>query len=119
MTHPETCYKVVIDNRKPVLIKHSDICYPPADPDHIDSVDTSYPGIVLQYDNGYLLEDGCHRIAKLQQQGVFESLFYVVTLDEYKTGMVKMRFQGEWIILGEWNHDALDLESHTGLSHIG
>jgi hypothetical protein len=119
MTHPETCYKVVTDNRKPILIKHSDICYPPAHPDCIDGVDTSYPGIVLKYDNGYLLEDGCHRIAKLQKQGVFESLFYVVTLDEYKSGIVKMWFQGEWIILGEWNHDALDPEPHTGLSPKG
>ena len=119
MKHPETCYKVVTDDREPILIKHSEICYPPPNLDHIDRVDTSYPGIVIKYDNGYLLEDGCHRIAKLQQQGIFESLFYVVTVDEYRSGTVKMKFQGDWIILGEWNHDALDIESHEGLSHNG
>ena len=71
-----TCYKFVIDDREPVLIEHSKICYPPANENNIDQVDTSYPGIVLEFDKGYLLEDGVHRIAKLQKQGIFESLFY-------------------------------------------
>jgi len=107
------CYKVVTDNRKPVLIKHSEICYPPANPDFIDKVDISYPGIVLKYDNGYLIEDGVHRIAKLQQQGIFESLFYVVTIQEYKDGLVHMISENmEWV-LGEWNHGFLDLMPHV------
>jgi len=110
--HLETCYKVVTDDREPILIKHSDICSPPPNPNCIDDVDTSYPGIVIKFDNGYLLEDGCHRMAKLQSQGIFESLFYVVTVDEYKSGTVKMRFQGDWIILGERAHNALDDKSH-------
>ena len=104
--HLETCYKVVTDDREPILIRHSEICSPPANPNCIDDVDTSYPGIVIKYNNGYQLEDGCHRMAKLQRQGIFESLFYVVTVDEYKSGTVKMRFQGDWIILGEWTHNA-------------
>ncbi len=107
-----TCYKFVTDDRKPIMIMHQDICYPPADPTLIDQVDTSYPGIVLKYDRGYLLEDGCHRIAKLQQQGIYESLFYVVTIEEYRRGLVHMMFQGEPIPLGEWNHNALNLTNH-------
>ena len=107
-----TCYKFVTDDRKPVMIMHQDICYPPANPANVDQVDTSYPGIVLKYENGYLLEDGVHRIAKLQKQGIFESLFYVVTIEEYQRGLVHMMFQGEPIPLGEWNHNALDLMEH-------
>ena len=107
-----TCYKFVTDDRKPVMIMHQDICYPPANPANVDQVDTSYPGIVLKYENGYLLEDGVHRIAKLQKQGIFESLFYVVTIEEYQRGLVHMMFQGEPIPLGEWNHDALDPMKH-------
>ena len=107
-----TCYKFVTDDREPVMIMHQDICYPPANPANIDQVDTSYPGIVLKYENGYLLEDGVHRIAKLQKQGIFESLFYVVTIEEYQKGLVHMMFQGEPITLGEWNHDALDPMKH-------
>ena len=68
--------------------------------------------IVLKYENGYLLEDGVHRIAKLQKQGIFESLFYVVTIEEYQKGLVHMMFQGEPIPLGEWNHNALDPMKH-------
>ena len=107
-----TCYKFVTDDREPVMIMHQDICYPPANPANIDQVDTSYPGIVLKYENGYLLEDGVHRIAKLQKQGIFESLFYVVTIEEYQKGLVHTMFQGEPIPLGEWNHDALDPMKH-------
>lgn len=107
-----TCYKFVTDDREPVMIMHQDICYPPANPANVDQVDTSYPGIVLKYENGYLIEDGVHRIAKLQKQGVFESLFYVVTIEEYQKGLVHMMFQGEPITLGEWNHDALDPMKH-------
>ena len=84
----------------------------PANPANVDQVDTSYPGIVLKYENGYLLEDGVHRIAKLQKQGIFESLFYVVTIEEYQKGLVHMMFQGEPIPLGEWNHNALDPMKH-------
>ena len=94
-----TCYKFVTDDREPVMIMHQNICYPPANPANVDQVDTSYPGIVLKYENGYLLEDGVHRIAKLQKQGIFESLFYVVTIEEYQKGLVHMMFQGEPIPL--------------------
>jgi hypothetical protein len=89
-----TCYKFVTDDRDPVMIMHRDICYPPPNPDLVEQVDTSYPGIVLKYENGYLLEDGCHRIAKLQQQGIYESLFYVVTIEEYQKGLVHIMFHG-------------------------
>ena len=101
-----TCYKFVIDDRKPVMVMHQDICYPPANPDLVDQVDTSYPGILIKYENGYLLEDGVHRVAKLQKQGIFESLFYIVSLEEYRQGVVHMMFQGEPIQLGEspWNN---------------
>lgn len=107
-----TCYKFVTDDRKPVMVMHQDICYPPANPDLVDQVDTSYPGILLKYDQGYLLEDGVHRVAKLQKQGIFESLFYIVTLEEYAKGVVHMMFQGEPIPLGEWNNDKLSTMSH-------
>ena len=101
-----TCYKFVTDDRKPVMVMHQDICYPPANPDLVDQVDTSYPGIRIKYENGYLLEDGVHRVAKLQKQGIFESLFYIVSLEEYRQGVVHMMFQGEPIQLGEspWNN---------------
>ena len=107
-----TCYKFVTDDRKPVLIEHSKICYPPANENNIDQVDTSYPGVVIQFDKGYLLEDGVHRIAKFQRQNIFESLFYIVTIEEYKRGMVHMMFQGESIPLGEWNHNQLSPIKH-------
>ena len=101
-----TCYKFVTDDREPVMVMHQDICYPPANPDLVDQVDTSYPGILIKYENGYLLEDGVHRVAKLQKQGIFESLFYIVSLEEYRQGVVHMMFQGEPIQLGEspWNN---------------
>ena len=101
-----TCYKFVTDDREPVMVMHQDICYPPANPDLVDQVDTSYPGILIKYENGYLLEDGVHRVAKLQKQGIFESLFYIVSLEEYRQGVVHMMFQGESIQLGEspWNN---------------
>jgi len=102
-----TCYKFVTDDRVPILIEHSKICSPPPNPEYVDKVDTSYPGIIIEYDGGYLLEDGLHRMAKLQKQGIFESLFYVVTIEEYKKGVVHMMFQGEPISLGEWNHNQL------------
>ena len=106
-------YKVINDSRKPVLLKHSKICYPPANLDLIQNVDTSYPGIVIDFGDGkYLLEDGCHRIAKLQEQGIYESFFYVVTVEEYKGGMVDMVYGSNRITLGEWNHSYLDLVRH-------
>lgn len=105
-------YKIVTDSRKPILIKHSQICSPP--PNHllIDNVDTSYPGIVIKYENGYLIEDGVHRMAKLQKQGIFESLFYVVSVEEYKNGVVHMIDGDNHFILGEWNHGFLDVQEH-------
>jgi len=113
MTHLD-CYKVVNDDREPILIKHEKICYPPANPEFIDRVDTSFPGIVLDFNNGYyLLEDGCHRMAKLQRDGIFESLFYVVTVEEYKNGMVNMILGQSKITLGEWNHNTLDPIPHN------
>jgi hypothetical protein len=109
-----TCYKFVTDNRKPILIEHSRICYPEAiDQTLVDSVDISFPGIVIKYDNGYyLIEDGVHRIAKYQRMGIYESLFYVVTIDEYKNGVVHMKLDSEEWVLGEWNHSTLDPVPH-------
>lgn len=113
MTHLD-CYKVVNDDREPILIEHKQICYPPANSEFIDIVDTSFPGILLDFGNGnYLLEDGCHRIAKLQRNGIFKSLFYVVTVEEYKKGMVDMIFGESKVTLGEWNHNTLDLIPHN------
>ena len=114
MKVPEA-YKFVSDNREPILLKHSNICYPPPDEKLIDNVDTSYPGIVIDYGNSnYLLEDGCHRIGKLQKNGIYESLFYIVTVSEYKSGVVKMCITktNQVISLGEWNHNALDVMPH-------
>jgi hypothetical protein len=106
-------YKVINDSREAILIKHNKICYPPANLDLIQNVDTSFPGIVIDFGNGkYLLEDGCHRIAKLQKEGIFESLFYVVTVEEYRLGVVDMIYGSTRITLGEWNHNALDLICH-------
>lgn len=106
-------YKKVTDDRKPITIKHSDICYPEAIKEkQVEEADTSYPGIVIKFDTGYLLEDGCHRIAKLQQEGIYESLFYVVTVDEYKTGLVEMICGSNRVTLGEWNHNKLNSQPH-------
>lgn len=108
------CYKVVNDKRNPILIKHKQICYPSANIELIDRVDVSFPGIVLDFGNGnYLLEDGCHRIAKLQKIGIYESLFYVVTVEEYRNGMVDMICGKSKITLGEWNHNTLDIIPHN------
>jgi hypothetical protein len=113
MRRKNKSYKRVTDDRKPTLIKHSKICYSKAIKQKlIDEVDTSYPGILIKYDTGYLLEDGCHRIAKLQQEGVYESLFYVVTVDEYKSGLVEMVCGSNCVILGEWNHNKLTPQKH-------
>ncbi len=107
------CYKFITDKRKPILIKHSHICYPPPRPDLIDQVDTSYPGIVIDFENGYyLIEDGVHRIGKFQKQGIFESLFYVVSIEEYKSGIVHLMHDGNDIVLGEWSHNNLSLINH-------
>jgi len=110
-------YKVVLDDREPVMIDHSEICYPPPNLDLIDHVDTSFPGIVIKYENGYSIEDGVHRIGKLQKQGIFKSLFYVVTQQEYKDGVVGMKFimngQRCWTKLGEWNHNTIDPQPHN------
>ena len=82
-------FKVVNDDRLPVLISHNKICYPPPNPDLIERVNTLYPGILIDFGNGYyLLDDGVHRIGKWQQRGIYKSLFYVVTKEEYKSGMV-------------------------------
>ena len=113
MHHKNRSYKKVTDDREPITIKHSDICYPEAIKEkQICDADTSYPGIVIKFDSGYLLEDGAHRISKLQSQGVYESLFYVVTVDEYKTGLVEMICGSNSVILGEWNHNKLDSQPH-------
>lgn len=110
---PHNCYKVVNDDRKPVLIKHKHICYPPPNNELIDFVDTSFPGIVIDYgNNNYLLEDGCHRIGKLQRHGIYESLFYVVSVEEYKNGLVDMIYDSNRVTLGEWNHNSLDVIAH-------
>ena len=114
-------WKYIFDFRHPVMIEHSKICYPPGPKKQklVDQVDTSYPGIVIQYDNGYYqIEDGVHRITKFQQQGIFKSLFYVVTQQEYKDGIVGMNFVGldgrrYWTKLGEWNHNTIDPQSHN------
>lgn len=106
-------YKRVIDDREPITIKHSEICYPEAVKEkQVEEADTSYPGIVIKFDTGYLLEDGVHRITKLQREGVYESLFYVVTVDEYKTGLVEMICGSNSVTLGEWNHNKLDSQPH-------
>ena len=105
-------YKWIYDDRLPKLIKHSEIRYPPPHPDLIDRVDTTYPGIVVEYPKGYKtkrykIEDGVHRISKLQREGIYESLFYVVTLRELRQGMVCMTYtnlQGEtkWCYSTDW-----------------
>jgi hypothetical protein len=85
-------YWIVNDNRSPIKIKHSDICYPlPYYQQKIDNCDTLYPGIVVKYEeNMYHLHDGLHRIAKLQEQKIFESLFYVVTPEERRNGILTL-----------------------------
>jgi hypothetical protein len=85
-------YWIVNDNREPTLIHHSKICYPSIIyQDMVEKVDSSYPGIVMQWtDEIYYIQDGVHRIAKLQQNGIFESLFYVVTKEESYTGMLHL-----------------------------
>lgn len=106
-------YKRVIDDREPITIIHSKICYPEAIKEkQVDEADTSYPGIVIEFDTGYLLEDGVHRIAKLQREGIRESLFYVVTVEEYKTGLVEMVCGSNRVTLGEWNHNKLNSQTH-------
>ena len=111
-------FQVVNDDRLPVLIPHNKICYPPPNPDLIERVNTLYPGILIDFENGYyLLEDGVHRIGKWQQRGIYESLFYVVTREEYKSGMVDAIYvdtNSRWgrIRLGEWCHPWLEPVSH-------
>ena len=110
-------YKFIRDERLPKLIKHSEICYPPPNPDFIDQVDTTYPGILVKYPNGYMIEDGVHRIGKLQREGIYESLFYVVTPLEYKKGLVCMVFQDldgqtKWTDLGEWCNNSMNVQPH-------
>ena len=111
-------FQVVNDDRLPVLIPHNKICYPPPNPDLIERVNTLYPGILIDFENGYyLLEDGVHRIGKWQQRGIYESLFYVVTREEYKSGMVDAIYvdtSSRWgrIKLGEWCHPWLEPVSH-------
>lgn len=113
MRRKNKSYKRVTDDRKPILIEHSKICYPKAIKQKlVDEADTSYPGILIEYDTGYLLEDGCHRIAKLQQEKIYESLFYVVTVDEYKSGLVEMVCGTNRVTLGEWNHNKLTPQQH-------
>jgi len=105
--------KIVRDHRLPKLIKHSEICYPPPHPDHIDGADITYPGILIEYPNGYMIEDGVHRMAKLQREGFYESLFYVVSRLEYKNGIVAMTYDHEWITLGLWNIGTLTPRKHN------
>ena len=111
-------FQVVNDDRLPVLIPHNKICYPPPNPDLIERVNTLYPGILIDFENGYyLLDDGVHRIGKWQQRGIYESLFYVVTREEYKSGMVDAIYvdtNSRWgrIKLGEWCHPWLEPVSH-------
>ena len=113
MRRKNRSYKKVIDDRSPITIKHSDICYSGrVKPKQVKEADTSYPGIVIEYDNGYWLEDGAHRIAKLQQEGIYESLFYVVTVDEYKSGLVEMICGVNSVTLGEWSHNKLSPRPH-------
>ena len=50
-----------------------------------------------------MIEDGVHRIAKLQRDGIYESLFYVVSRLEYKNGIVAMKDDDGWVTLGLWN----------------
>ena len=111
-------FQVVNDDRLPVLIPDNKIWYPPPNPDLIERVNTLYPGILIDFENGYyLLEDGVHRIGKWQQRGIYESLFYVVTREEYKSGMVDAIYvdtNSRWgrIKLGEWCHPWLEPVSH-------
>ena len=111
-------FQVVNDDRLPVLIPHNKICYPPPNPDLIERVNTLYPGILIDFENGYyLLEDGVLRIGKWQQRGIYESLFYVVTREEYKSGMVDAIYvdtSSRWgrIKFGEWCHPWLEPVSH-------
>ena len=111
-------FQVVNDDRLPVLIPHNKICYPPPNPDLIERVNTLYPGILIDFENGYyLLDDGVHRIGKWQQRGIYESLFYVVTREEYKSGMVDAIYldtDSRWgrVKLGEWCHPWLEPVSH-------
>jgi hypothetical protein len=112
-------YKVINDDRLPILIFHDRICYPQEEHlEGVDEVDTSYPGILISFEKGYyLLEDGLHRIEKWHTQKIYKSLFYVVTTQEYKDGLVDMITcysdgKRERDTLGEWNHNALDPVSH-------
>ena len=105
-----TCYKFVTDDREPVMVMHQG--YMLSTVIEFDrSIDTSYPGILIKYENGYLLEDGVHRVA-VTKQGIFESLFYIVTLEEYAKGIVPYDVPREPIPLGEWNNNKLSPMSH-------
>lgn len=106
-------YKFVTDDRNPILINHEEICYPSAiHQELIDRADIFYPGIVVKYPNGYQLEDGVHRIAKLQQNGIYKSLFYVVSIQEYYDGLVHMKYGNKCIPLGEWVNNILPPTYH-------
>ena len=114
MMESSKAYKVVNDDRKAVLIPHWKICYPKAiHQEIVDAAETKYPGIVIDFENGYyLLEDGVHRMTKLQQNGFFESWFYVVTRQEYELGMVDMIMGEERVTLSKEIHGSLDNRPH-------
>ena len=56
-------------------------------------------------------------LVSYKREGIYESLFYVVTPLEYKKGLVCMVFrdldgQTKWTDLGEWCNNSMNVQSH-------
>ena len=88
--HLETIKPFLTEESKK-LIKFSDIGYkgknlnPPLTKERYDACDINFPGILTEGQNPYgcryRMIDGKHRIFKMTNMGMTESLFYVIDYD--------------------------------------
>ena len=70
------------------IIKHSEIAYKGIyNQKRYEKCDTSFPGIVCECENPlnlkYRLIDGNHRMVKMKNNNIYESLFYVIKREEF------------------------------------
>jgi len=70
------------------IIKHSEIAYKGiSNQKRYEKCDISFPGIVCECENPlnlkYRLIDGNHRMVKMKNNNIYESLFYVIKREEF------------------------------------
>jgi len=97
--YPDVYNWILVKHIDPEVIKFDDIAVKslnPVNPTRYMNANTQYPGILVKYihnphNKPYRMIDGRYRLEKQKRNGNTEGLFYVLTYDQIKPFIFKLK----------------------------